>query len=179
MEETVNILDLLNARFEKYRNRHTGIEWSDVEAKLKPSPDKIRSLNEMEKSGGAPDVIAYDQKADEYIFADCSPESPAGRRSLYYDREALESRKKHKPDNSVQDVADAMGVEILTFEDYQQLQKLGPFDTKTSSWLKTPTDIRKLGGAIFGDYRYGQVFLYHNGADSYYASRGFRAKLRV
>lgn len=173
------LLIVLKTRFNKYINRHKGIEWAKVEARLIANSEKLFSLNEMEKTGGEPDVIGYDKKTDEYIFYDCSPESPKGRRSLCYDREALEARKKFKPKNSAIAMADDMRIEILTFEEYQELQKLGVFDTKTSSWLKTPPKIRELGGAIFGDYRYGKVFVYHNGADSYYGSRGFRGSLRV
>ena len=160
-------------------NRHKGIEWTKVEAKLAAITEKLWSLNEMEKTGGEPDVVEYDQKKNEYIFYDCSAESPKDRRSLCYDREALESRKEHKPKNNAVDTAEAMGVELLTEEQYRELQKLGEFDTKTSSWVKTPSNIRKLGGAIFCDFRYGNVFTYHNGAESYYAARGFRSSLRV
>lgn len=173
------LLGVLKARFEKNMNRHKGIEWAKVEAKLKANPGKLWSLNEMEKTGGEPDVIGHDQKTGEYTFFDCSPESPGGRTSLCYDREALDSRKEHKPNNNVIDMAAAMGVELLSEEQYQQLQKLGEFDTKSSTWVKTPADIRKLGGAIYFDRRYGRVFLGHNGAQSYYSGRGFRASLRI
>ena len=167
----------LKARFEKNMNRHKGLEWAKVQAKLEAK--KLWSLNEMERTGGEPDVVGHDRKTGEYIFYDCSAESPKGRRSVCYDREALESRKEHKPENSATEMAADMGIEILTEEQYRELQKLGKFDTKTSSWIKTPADIRKLGGAIFADYRYGNVFVYHNGAESYYAARAFRGSLRV
>jgi hypothetical protein len=170
---------LLKARFEKNMHRHTGLEWAKVQAKLVAHPEKLWSLNEMEKTGGEPDVVGYDKKTGEYIFCDCSAESPKNRRSLCYDRPALESRKEHKPENSAIDMAAAMGIEILTEEQYRELQKLGNFDTKTSSWVKTPSEIRKLGGALFCDRRYNTVFVYHNGAESYYAARGFRGSLRV
>lgn len=173
------ILGILKARFEKNMNRHKGLEWAKVQAKLETNPEKLWSLNEMERTGGEPDVIVYDTQASEYIFYDCSKESPKGRRSICYDREALESRKEHKPQNNAIDMAAEMGIEILTEEQYRELQKLGDFDTKTSSWVKTPPNIRKLGGAIFSDYRYDTVFVYHNGAESYYAVRGFRGLLRV
>ena len=173
------LLGILKARFEKNVNRHKGIEWNQVQAKLEANPEKIWSLNEMEKTGGEPDVTGYDKKTGEYIFYDCSAESPKDRRSFCYDRKALESRKKHKPQNSAMDMAAAMGIEILTEEQYRELQQLGMFDTKTSSWVKTPDSIRKLGGAIFCDRRYDHVFTYHNGAESYYAARGFRAVLHV
>jgi hypothetical protein len=173
------LLSLLKARFEKNLNRHQGVEWTKVQGKLEASPEKLRSLNEMEKTGGEPDVVGHDRKTGEYIFDDCSAESPKGRRSVCYDREALESRKEHKPKNSAIDIAAAMGIEILTEEQYRELQTLGNFDTKTSSWVKTPPDIRKLGGALFCDRRYDHVFLYHNGAESYYAARGFRGSLKV
>lgn len=173
------LLELLKNRFEKNTHRHTEIEWSDVQNKLIKVPDKLWSLLEMENTGGEPNVIAYDQQKDEYLFVDCSLETPKGRRSLCYDREALESRKDHPPKNSVIDVAKEMGVELLTEEQYHQLQQLGEFDLKTSSWLATPEEIRKLGGALFADRRYGRVFIYHNGAQSYYAARGFRCCLRV
>jgi hypothetical protein len=178
-EQREELLRTLEARFEKYLNRHKGIEWAKVQAKLEANTKKIWSLNEMERTGGEPDVVGYDKKTGEYIFYDCSAESPKGRRNVCYDREALESRKEFKPNDSAMDIADAMGIEILTEEEYRELQKLGNFDTKTSSWLKTPSEIRKLGGAIFGDRRYDHVFMYHNGADSYYAARGFRGSLRV
>ncbi len=173
------LLETLKARFEKNMIRHKGIVWARVEAKLKANPGKLRSLNEMEKTGGEPDVVGHDQKTGEYIFFDCSPESPSGRTSLCYDREALESRKEHKPKNNVIDMASAMGVEVLTEEEYQELQKLGEFDTKSSTWVKTPAAMRKLGGALYFDRRYGRVFAGHNGAQSYYSGRGFRASLRV
>jgi hypothetical protein len=173
------LLEALKERFEKNMNRHRGLEWSKVQTKLEASPDKLWSLNEMENTGGEPDVVGYDQKTGEYLFYDCSAESPKERRSLCYDRKALESRKENKPKNNVMDMAASMGIELLSEEEYQALQQLGQFDTKTSSWLKAPDDIRKLGGAIFGDYRFGRVFVYHNGAESYYAARGFRGLLRV
>lgn len=177
-EQGEELLRALKARFEKNMNRHKGLEWAKLQAKLEANPEKLWSLSEMEKTGGEPDVVGHD-KTDEYIFYDCSAESPKGRRSLCYDREALESRKQHKPENNASDVAAAMSIELLTEEQYRELQKFGEFDTKTSSWVKTPSDIRKLGGAIFADYRYGHVFVYHNGAESYYGARGFRGSLRV
>jgi hypothetical protein len=173
------LLSTLKSRFEKNTNRHKGLEWAKVQAKLKTNPEKLWSLNEMEITGGEPDVVGYDKKMDEYIFYDCAAESPKGRRSLCYDREALESRKENKPENNVIDMAAVMGIEILTEEQYRELQKLGNFDAKTSSWVKTPSDIRKLGGALFCDCRYNTVFVYHNGAESYYAARGFRGLLKV
>lgn len=173
------LLGTLQARFEKNRNRHKGIEWAPVQTRLKANAEKLWSLHEMERTGGEPDVAGHDEKTGEYIFYDCSAESPKGRRSLCYDREALESRKQHKPENSALDMAAAMGIEILTEEQYRELQKLGEFDTKTSSWIRTPSRIRKLGGALFCDRRYDTVFVYHNGAESYYAARGFRGSLRV
>ena len=173
------LLRALKARFEKNMNRHKGLEWAKVQAKLETNTEKLRSLNEMESTGGEPDVVGYDKKTGEYIFYDCSAESPKGRRSVCYDRKALESRKEHKPKDNAMDMASAMGIAILTEEQYRELQKLGSFDTKTSSWIITPADIRKLGGAIFGDRRYDHVFVYHNGADSYYAARGFRGSLRI
>ena len=169
----------LKARFEKNMNRHKGIDWEKVQAKLQANNEKLWSLNEMEITGGEPDVVGHDKKTGEYTFYDCSPESPNGRRSFCYDREALESRKEHKPKNNAVDLATAMGIELLTEEQYRELQQLGKFDTKTSSWIQTPPAIRKLGGALFCDRRYDQVFLYHNGAESYYAARGFRGMLRV
>jgi hypothetical protein len=178
-EERAELLRSLNLRFEKHKNRHRGIEWADVQPRVEANAGKLWSLNEMESTGGEPDVIGHDPKTSEYLFCDCSAESPKGRRSLCYDREALDERKEFKPANSAIDMAAAMGVELLTEEQYRDLQKLGEFDTKTSSWLKTPPDIRKLGGAIFGDRRYGRVFVYHNGAPSYYAARGFRSWLTV
>ncbi|NMB63226.1 MAG: DUF4256 domain-containing protein [Chloroflexi bacterium] len=173
------LLKTLKARFEKNMNRHKDLEWAKVQAKLEASTEKLWSLSEMEKTGGEPDVVGHDNKTDEYIFYDCSAESPEGRRNLCYDREALEKRKTNKPKDNVVDVAAAMGITLLTEEQYRELQKFGNFDTKTSSWVKTPSEIRKLGGAIFCDRRYGIVFMYHNGADSYYSARGFRAVLRV
>ncbi len=173
------LLKTLKARFENNMNRHKGLEWVKVQAKLEADPEKLWSLGEMERTGGEPDVVGFDKKTGEYIFYDCSAESPKGRRSVCYDREALESRKEHKPANSAIDMAAAMGVEILTEEQYREAQKLGEFDTKTSSWVKTPSDIRKLGGALFCDRRYDKVFVYHNGAESYYAARGFRGSLRI
>jgi len=173
------LLRTLKARFEKNMNRHQGLEWTKVQAKLEANAEKLWSLHEMERTGGEPDVVGHDKKTGEYIFYDCSEESPKGRRSVCYDREALEARKEHKPENSALGMADGIGIELLTEEQYRELQKIGNFDAKTSSWLKTPSDIRKLGGAIFGDYRYGKVFVYHNGAESYYAARGFRGSLRV
>ena len=174
-----DLLGTLKARFDANMNRHEGIEWVDVRAKLATSDRHLSSLAEMEGTGGEPDVVARDPATGEYVFYDCSPESPKGRRSLCYDRQALESRKEHKPAGSAVDMAAAMGIELLTEDQYRQLQKLGPVDTKTSSWLATPPEIRELGGAIFGDFRYGTVFIYHNGAQSYYAARGFRGSLRV
>jgi hypothetical protein len=173
------LLRALKARFEKNMNRHKGLEWAKVQAKLEANAEKLWSLNEMEKTGGEPDVVGADKKTGEYLFYDCSAQSPGGRRSFCYDREALESRKEFKPKNSALDMAAAMGIEILTEEQYRELQRLGDFDTKTSSWVKTPSEIRKLGGALFCDRRYGTVFVYHNGAESYYAARGFRGSLRV
>jgi Protein of unknown function (DUF4256) len=173
------LLGALKARFEKNMNRHKGLGWARVQAKLEANTEKLWSLSEMERTGGEPDVVGHDKKTDEYIFYDCSAESPTGRRSVCYDPEGLESRKEHKPENNASDMAAAMGIELLTEEQYRELQQLGNFDTKTSSWLKTPSDIRKLGGALFADFRYGHVFVYHNGAQSYYAARGFRGLLRV
>ncbi|MGF6951852.1 hypothetical protein QF028_004357 [Neobacillus sp. B4I6] len=178
-EQHEEILRTLKARFEKNMNRHKGLEWANVQAKLETNTEKLWSLYEMERTGGEPDVIDHDKQAGEYIFYDCSVESPKGRRSVCYDREALESRKEHKPKNSAIDMAADMGIEILTEEQYREMQRLGNFDTKTSSWVKTPDNIRKLGGAIFCDRRYDTVFVYHNGAESYYAARGFRGSLRV
>lgn len=179
LEQREELLKVLKARFEKNMHRHKGLEWPKVQAKLEANTEKLWSLNEMETTGGEPDVVGHDKKKDEYIFYDCSVESPKGRRSVCYDREALESRKKHKPENSAIDMATAMGIELLTEEQYRELQKLENFDMKTSSWVQTPANIRKLGGAIFCDRRYDTVFVYHNGADSYYAARGFRGSLRV
>jgi hypothetical protein len=178
-EHREELLRALKARFEKNMDRHQSLEWNKVQAKLEASAEKLWSLYEMERTGGEPDVVGHDKKTGEYTFYDCSIESPKGRRSVCYDREALESRKKNKPKNNVIDMADSMGIELLTEEQYRRLQKLGKFDTKTSSWVKTPETIRKLGGAIFCDRRYDTVFMYHNGADSYYAARGFRGSLRV
>jgi hypothetical protein len=174
-----DLLKMLKARFEKNMSRHKGLEWADVQAKLEANAEKLWSLYEMEQTGGEPDVVGYDKKTGEYIFYDCSAESPKGRRSLCYDREAWVKRKEHKPENTAIDVASAMGIELLTEEQYRELQKLGKFDTKTSSWIVTPLAIRKLGGALFCDRRYDTVFTYHNGADSYYAARGFRGSLKV
>jgi len=173
------LLKTLKTRFEKNVNRHQGLEWAKVQARLDTNTDKLRSLDEMERTGGEPDVVGHDKKTGEHIFFDCSAESPKGRRSVCYDREGLESRKEHRPENTAIDMAAAMGIEILTEEQYRELQTLGTFDAKTSSWLKTPPDIRRLGGAIFADFRYGNVFVYHNGAQSYYAGRAFRGSLRV
>jgi len=173
------LIKTLKARFEKNMNRHKGLEWTKVQAKLEVKKEKLWSLNEMEITGGEPDVVGHDKKTGEYIFYDCAAESPKNRRSLCYDRAALDARKEHKPKSSALDMAASMGVEILTEEQYRELQELGNFDTKTSSWIKTPSDIRKLGGAIYVDFRYGAVFVYHNGAESYYAARGFRGSLRV
>jgi hypothetical protein len=178
-KEREELLRALKTRFEKNMNRHKGLEWAKVQARLEAKTEKLWSLNEMERTGGEPDVVGYDKKTDEYIFYDCSAESPNGRRSYCYDREGLESRKEHKPENNAVDMAAAMGIELLTEEQYRELQQLGNFDTKTSSWVKTPSDIRELGGALFADFRYGNVFVYHNGAQSYYAARGFRGSLRV
>ncbi|WP_205728808.1 DUF4256 domain-containing protein [Flavobacterium rhamnosiphilum] len=182
-EQRLALLSTLKDRFERNINRHKGLEWAKVEARLEASRnfgiEKLWSLHEMERTGGEPDVVRYDEKTGEYLFYDCSAESPKGRRSVCYDREALESRKEHKPATSATDMAAAMGIELLTEEQYRALQQLGNFDTKTSSWVKTPSEIRKLGGAIFADFRYGNVFVYHNGAESYYAARAFRGLLRV
>jgi hypothetical protein len=178
-EQRDELLGVLKARFEKNKHRHKGLEWAKVQSRLQANPEKMRSLNEMEKSGGEPDVVGQDEKTGEYIFYDCSAESPKGRRSVCYDREALEARKEFKPKNSAVEMAAEMGIELLTEEQYRELQKLGEFDTKTSSWVKTPFAIRKLGGAVFCDRRYDTVFLYHNGAESYYAARGFRGSLKV
>ena len=178
-EQQKELIGILKTRFEKNMNRHTGIEWAGVQAKLDADTEKLSVLNEMEITGGEPDVVAYDKNTGEYIFFDCAAESPKGRRSVCYDHEALEARKEHKPGNSAVEMAKDMGIELLNEEQYRELQKLGKFDTKTSSWIKTPANIRKLGGAIFADYRYGTIFIYHNGAESYYAARGFRGALRV
>jgi hypothetical protein len=173
------LLRVLQARFQTNMTRHKGLEWAEVEAKLEANAERLWSLNEMEKTGGEPDVVGHDKKTGEYIFYDCSPESPKDRRSLCYDREALDSRKENKPKGNAMDVADALGVELLTEEQYRELQNLGEFDLKTSSWVKTPSAVRKLGGALFCDRRYNTVFVYHNGAESYYAARGFRGWVRV
>jgi hypothetical protein len=173
------LLSTVQARFEKNMNRHKGLEWANVQAKLEAHTEKLSSLSEMERTGGEPDVVGYDKQTGEYLFYDFSAESPLGRRSVCYDREGLESRKEAKPNNNALDMAAAMGIELLTEGQYRELQKLGNFDTKTSSWLQTPTEVRKLGGAIFGDYRFGRVFVYHNGAQSYYSGRAFRGSLRV
>ncbi|MBX7205563.1 MAG: DUF4256 domain-containing protein [Bacteroidia bacterium] len=176
------LLGILKTRFEKNMSRHKGVEWAKVQARIEANTEKLWSLNEMEKTGGEPDVVVLGgsaKKTEEYVFCDCSAESPAGRRSLCYDREGLESRKEFKPENTAIDMAATMGIELLTEEQYRALQQLGKFDAKTSSWLATPTSIRKLGGSVFGDFRYGTVFVYHNGAQSYYAARGFRGLLRV
>ena len=178
-EQREELLRALKARFEKNMNRHKGLEWDKVQAKLEADAKKLWSLSEMERTGGEPDVVGHDKKTGEYSFYDCSAESPKGRRSVCYDREGQEARKEFKPEDNAIDMAAAMGIELLTEEQYRELQKLENFDTKTSSWVKTPSDIRKLGGALFADFRYGIVFVYHNGADSYYAARGFRGWLRV
>jgi hypothetical protein len=178
-QQQEQLLKTLKLRFQENMNRHKGLVWEKVQAKLETKSEKLWSLNEMERTGGEPDVVGYDKKKGEYIFYDCSEDSPAGRRSLCYDREALDSRKEYKPKNSAVDMATAMGIELLTEEQYRQLQKLGEFDTKTSSWVHTPDEIRELGGALFCDRRYNHVFTYHNGAESYYAARGFRGLLRV
>lgn len=178
-EQQKELLSALQIRFEKNMNLHTGLEWANVQAKLEANVEKLWSLNEMERTGGEPDVVGHDKETGEYIFYDCSPETPKDRRNICYDREALDSRKEFKPKDTAMDMATAMGIEILTEEQYRELQNLGNFDTKTSSWLKTPAEIRKLGGAIFADRRYNHVFVYHNGADSYYGVRGFRGLLKV
>lgn len=178
-EQQDELFSILKVRFEKNKSRHKGIKWADVEERLEAHPAKLWSLNEMEITGGEPDVVGYDKKAGEYIFYDCSPQSPQGRRNLCYDRKALDARREHKPANSAMDVAEEMGIQILTEEQYRELQELENFDTKTSSWVLTPPEIRKHGGATFCDRRYDHVWLYHNGADSYYAARGFRGMLRV
>ena len=179
IEQRIELICVLKERFEQNMDRHEHITWDDIQARLEANGEKLWSLHEMEVTGGEPDVVGLDEQTGAYIFFDCSQESPKGRRSVCYDREALESRKRHKPKNSAVDMAEAMGIELLTEEEYRKLQQLGHFDTKTSSWLKTPSDIRNLGGAIFGDYRYGKVFIYHNGAESYYSARGFRGSLKV
>lgn len=173
------LLETLKTRFDGNMGRHDGLRWDRVQARLESAPGKLWSLSEMERTGGEPDVVGHDEEADEYLFVDCSTESPKGRRSVCYDRQALDARKKHKPENSAVEMASDMGAELLTEAQYRSLQELGEFDTKTSSWLRTPANIRKLGGAIFGDFRFGTVFVYHNGAESYYAARGFRCWLRV
>src|SRR5436189_2705195 len=178
-EQRAELLRALRARFEKNMNRHKGLAWDKVQAKLEANNEKLWSLNEMERTGGEPDVVSHDKKTGEYIFYDCSAESPKGRRSVCYDREALEARKEHKPKDSAVDMATAMGIELLTEEQYRELQKLGEFDTKTSSWVKPPPEIRRLEGAIFCDRRFDHVFVYHNGAESYYAARAFRGSLRI
>jgi Protein of unknown function (DUF4256) len=178
-EQRIELVTALKARFEKNMNRHKGLEWAKVQLKLDANAGKLWSLSEMERTGGEPDVVGHDKKTGEYIFYDCSPQSPKDRRSVCYDREALDSRKEHKPEANAIDMAAAMGIELLTEQQYRELQKLGEFDTKTSSWVKTPSDIRKLGGALFCDRRYDTVFVYHNGAESYYAARAFRGSLRV
>ncbi len=178
-EQREQLVETLKSRFGKNPNRHPGIEWADVQARLEANPEKLWSLGEMERTGGEPDVIGYDSSTGEYIFCDCSAESPKGRRSVCYDREALDSRKANKPQNTATDMAAAMGIDLLTEDQYRELQKLGCFDNKTSSWVQTPGSIRKLGGALFCDRRYDTVFVYHNGAESYYAARGFRGTLRV
>ena len=178
-EQREELLQALKARFEKNMSRHPGLEWADVQAKLVAQPEKLGSLHEMERTGGEPDVIGYNEQTEQFLFVDCSAETPKGRRSICYDHEALESRKQHKPEDSAVNMAEAMGIELLTEEEYRDLQKLGPFDMKTSSWIKTPAPIRKLGGALFCDRRYDTVFVYHNGAESYYGARGFRGVLKV
>jgi hypothetical protein len=178
-EQRDELLRALKARFEKNMNRHKVLEWAQIQAKLEANAEKLWSLNEMERTGGEPDVVGHDKRTGEYVFYDCSAESPKGRRSVCYDREALESRKEHKPEDSAIDMAATMGIELLTEEQYRELQRLGKFETKTSSWVKTPSTIRKLGGALFCDRRYDTVFVYHNGAESYYAARAFRGSLRV
>ena len=178
-EQQIELLAALKSRFENNMDRHKALEWAEVQARMEPNTEKLWALNEMERTDGEPDVIGHDKKTDEYIFCDCSAESPKGRRSLCYDREALESRKEHKPKNNAIDMAAAIGIEILTEAQYRELQEIGKFDTKTSSWVRTPADIRKLGGALFCDRRYDTVFVYHNGAESYYAARGFRGAVRV
>lgn len=179
LEQHEELLKALKTRFEKNMHRHKGLEWAKIQERLNANTEKLWSLNEMERTGGEPDIVEHDKKKDEYIFYDCSAESPKGRRSVCYDREALESRKKHKPENNAIDMATAMGIELLTEEQYRALQQLENFDLKTSSWVQTPSNIRELGGALFCDRRYGNVFVYHNGADSYYGARGFRGSLRI
>jgi len=179
LSQRAEILGALKARFEENMTRHKGLNWADIHKRLEAGPEKLFSLHEMERTGGEPDVVAYDKKTGEYVFFDCSAESPKDRRSVCYDREALEARKEHKPKDSAMSMAAAMGIEILTETDYRELQKLGAFDTKTSSWIRTPAGIRTLGGALFCDRRYDRVFTYHNGADAYYAARGFRGSVRI
>ncbi len=179
LSQSEELFHILKIRFEKNMQRHKGLEWTKIQTRLEANPEKLWSLNEMELTYGEPDVIGFDKKTGEYIFCDCSAESPKGRRSVCYDHEALESRKEHKPKDSALGMAADMGIEILTEEEYFEIQKLGPFDLKTSSWVKTPADVRSVGGATFGDYRYGRVFIYHNGAESYYAARGFRGLLKI
>lgn len=179
LEQSATLVQILKDRFEKNTSRHQDLEWAKIQAKLEANPEKLWSLNEMERTGGEPDVVGYDKNTNEYLFYDCSPESPKERRSLCYDQKALEARKENKPTNSALEMASEMGIELLTEEEYRNLQQLGNFDSKTSSWIATPSEIRKLGGAIFSDFRYGSVFVYHNGAESYYAARGFRGLLRV
>ncbi len=178
-DQRKELLSILKARFDKNIHRHKGLQWAEAEAKLDAYPEKLSSLNEMERTGGEPDVVGYDKKTDQFIFFDCSPESPAGRRNTCYDGEARDTRKSFRPDNSAMEMAASMGIELLTEEQYRELQKLGNFDTKTSTWVQTPSAIRKLGGALFADRRYDSVFIYHNGASSYYAARGFRGLIRV
>jgi hypothetical protein len=178
-EQSLELLQILKDRFEKNKNRHQDLEWNKIQAKLEYYPEKLWSLNEMERTGGEPDVVGYDKKTNEYLFYDCSIESPKERRSVCYDQQALESRKENKPKNSAGQMASDMGIELLTESEYRNLQQLGNFDTKTSSWIQTPAEIKKLGGAIFADFRYNTVFVYHNGAESYYAARGFRGVLKV
>lgn len=178
-QQANDIIETLKTRFMTYQARHSQLKWEEIEEKLRANKHKLWSLYEMEQTGGEPDVVGYDEQTNEYIFIDCSPESPAGRRSLCYDREALDKRKQNKPANSAVDVANEMGISILTEEEYHHYQQFGPFDQKTSSWVTTPPSFRKLGGALFGDYRFGRVFIYHNGADSYYGARGFRGLLRL
>ncbi len=178
-QQSIELLSTLKGRFEKNMNRHKGLEWANVKSKLEANPEKLWSLDEMEVTGGEPDVVGYDERKKEYIFFDCAAESPKGRRSVCYDHEALEARKEHKPGNSAIEMAKDMGIELLNEDQYRELQKFGNFDTKTSSWIVTPPAIRKLKGALFGDFRYDTIFIYHNGAESYYAARGFRGALRV
>jgi hypothetical protein len=178
-QQRANLLKALQSRFEKNMRRHRGVDWTDVQGRLEPNAGKLRSLEEMERTGGEPDVVDVHEEADAYVFVDCAPESPSGRRSLCYDRAALDARTEHKPESSAIDLASSMGIELLTESQYRQLQEFGEFDTKTSSWIATPSEIRKLGGALFCDRRYGRVFVYHNGAQSYYAARGFRGSLRL